>query len=361
MANFYNELDELFSSSKHEGQKNINTPEIFISKQASPNLGPDHDEIVGQMVNDAEIDKEVKIILNEQYNQSVGRELINSVFDIEQTIIKDEAKELKVTVEYDVSQGDCFSEQDQSLEVIVPKKNGTDLDLEWFMDGLDFKSDYFKRFEEEKRKALREKEAKEKRYYVEKVEPITDFSEYGDLADIFEEEHRQKMLEYKQNLDRVKKLKADDKQKEKIQKELQRVKLAKERSDRKVESTFKKLQSKMYLHGHYAKVIGFNDSQTMIKLSIPRTYHRLVDNCGHIIVTSPFIELSSSKPMFYYYSLKQQMFFLYGKSPSDKEYTLMYKSSTQEEMWEAIKKVEPVNYAGFSFHKFELFDSARFY
>ena len=379
MSNYNYELDELFSSSKEEGQKNEQTPSTIISTQVSSNLNSVHDEFVEQMVNESEMEHEVKIILQEQEAECIGRELVNSVFNFEITddgeqkatnevnesvalSDQDIVKELSVTVEFDSTNVISDpSDEDQSSDAIVPKKANLDEELDSFISGIDFKSSVFKRMELARQNAKWEREEKEKRYFVEKVEPRTDFSEYGEWAEIMEAEHKEKYEEYKQNLARIKQLKADDKQKEKLQKEIQREKLAKERSDRKVERNINKLETQLQRQGHYANVIGYNESQTMIKLSIPRTYHRLVDNCGRIIVTSPFIELSNTKPMFYYYSLKQQLFFLYGKSPSNKEYTLMFKASTQEEMWEAIKKVEPVNYAGFSFHKFELFDSSRFY
>lgn len=364
MKNYKNMLDELFSSSQEEDVLNENIPSTVIDTQVKQNLVNDNcNEIVEQMINQAEVDQEVKIILNEKYIQCIGRELIDSDSDIEEPSVTGETRELKVTLEYDVKQEDCFSEQDQSLEVLVPTKTGIDEDFDWFMDGIDFKSDYFQKIESERLKAIQEKEEKEKRYFVEKVEPRTDFSEYGEWADLYEEEHKQKLLQYKLDVARVKKLKADDKQKEKIQKEIARNKLAKERSDKKVERTFKKLQVKLERQGHYAKVIGYNDSQSLIKLSIPVTYHRLVDNCGRIIMTSPFIEVSSTKAAFYCYNNKQGKFILYANlgEVTGGEYKRIHDTITQKEMWDYILVGDKVGRMGFIFHKYESFDSARLY
>lgn len=245
MVNNYHELDELFSSSNQEGQNKETTPSSIINSPTSFELETIQDELFEQMILEKEAEQEESISLKERQIECLDHELRSKQNQDLETNVQllgcDSTKNCKeVEIEVDKSEKDiCLSSENESAMIkIVPKRAESGEGFDFFMDGHEFKSDYFKRFDEEKRKSLRVKEEKERRYHVEKVEPRTDFSEYGELADIFEEQHKQKMIEYKQNLERVKKLKAEDKERENLQKQLKREKLAKERSDRKVERIF---------------------------------------------------------------------------------------------------------------------------
>jgi hypothetical protein len=306
------------------------------------------------MIHEFEFEQEVKIVIEEQKLECIGRGLVNQVYDIVKTTDQFDTTGIKVSVEYDVSQDTFIAEKEKSIEVIVPRAMSSDEEIDIFLEGVDFKSTCFRRMDAEK-------ERKEKRYYVEKVEDRTNFSEYGELADIFEDEHKKKVENYKQELERVKKLKESDKQSEKLQKELQKKKLAEDRLNRKIEATFKKLQLRLSNQGHYASVIGYNDSQTLIKLSIPAPYHRLVDNRGQIIFTARFIELSATKNAFYCYkSGKYQMYANLGADTGGK-FAIIYETDTQEEMWNFIILGDKEKRFGFHFKKYQPLDLSMYY
>lgn len=369
--NLNGDFEQLFSSSPDEGLLDLSIESSNCENQIPKNSDKELcEEVFDKMIEESEIEHEQGIQFKERQVECMG-----PISNEDQTHLtefcssKMESKciknDIQVTIEKGLNEIEFSSSSKNELEIntIVPRRAESGEGIELSIDDIDFKSGYFKRIEEERQKALKEKDAAEKRYYVEKVEPRTDFSEYGDFADIFEEEHRQKMLEYKQNLDRVKKLKAEDKQSEKLQKQLQKQKLAKERSDRKVERTFKKLQSKMYTHGHYSKVVGFNESQTLLKLSIPRTYHRIVDKFGYIIKTAPFIELSQTKNSFYSYNPRTNKFELYANlgEVTKGNYALINVTDTQQQMWDYFKEGDKEKRFGFVLQKFDKFESSRYY
>jgi hypothetical protein len=354
MSNYINEMDQLFSGSQEEGTLNQSITSALINTPVTCNLNCNNDEIIEQMIHESEVEHEVKIIMEEQKLECIGHELVNQVYDVAKTTDQFDTSRVKVSIEYDLKQDTILSEQDQSLEVVVPRIITSDEEIDWFLDGVDFKSNCFRRMDEEREK-------KEKRYYVEKVEERIDFSEYGELADIFEDEHKKKVENYKQELDRVKKLKEADKQSEKHLKDLQKKKLADDRLNKKIEATFKKLQLRLSNQGHYASVIGYNDSQTLIKLSIPAPYHRLVDNRGQIIITARFIELSATKNAFYCYkSGKYQMYANLGVHRGGK-YVKIHETDTQEEMWNFIILKDKERRFGFHFKKFQPLDLSMYY
>ena len=273
------------------------------------------------------------------------------------------ANQLKVVqVSVGVSDEDITQELFQNLDEKV--KNEGHLG-EYFSsmgsDKYDFLNYNAKKEKEKKEKLILEKDQKKDKYYVEKVGPKPDFSIHGDFADIMELEYQQKMEEYKVKVEEMKKRKADDVEREKIQKEIEKVRIAKEKADSKYDRKIKQLQSRIYKQGHFANIAGFNESNKLIKLGIPRTYHRLIDYEGKVLCTAEFIEMSTTSPAFYLFDRDSKKFKFYGKGKSDINYTKYFETDTQEDLWDAIKQFSPSDKCGFMFQKYEQFSKGMYY
>lgn len=214
---------------------------------------------------------------------------------------------------------------------------------------------------EKKEKIILEKEQKKDKYYVEKVGPKPDFSSHGDFAEIMEMEYQEKVEQYNKKVEEMKKKKADDVKNEKIQKEIQKARIAKEKADSKYDRKIKQLQSRIFKQGHLANIAGFNESNKLIKLGIPRTYHRLIDYDGKVLCTAEFIEMSTTSPAFYLFDRDSKKFKFYGKGKSDIKYTKYFETDTQEDLWDAIKQFSPSDKCGFMFQKYEQFSKGMYY
>jgi len=214
---------------------------------------------------------------------------------------------------------------------------------------------------EKKEKLLLEKEQKKDKYYVEKVGPKPDFSSHGDFADILELEYQQKVEEYNKKVDEMKKKKAADLRDEKIQKDIEKAKTAKFKADLRFDRKIKQLEKKVRIQGHSANVVGFNESHKLIKLGIPRTYHRLIDYDGTILCTAEFIEMSTTRPAFYFFDRDSSKFKFYSKGESDKKYTMNFERKTQNEIWDTIIQHAPSDKLGFMFQKYEQFLKGMYY
>ena len=214
---------------------------------------------------------------------------------------------------------------------------------------------------EKKDMLILEKEQKKDKYYVEKVGPKPDFSIHGDFADIMEMEYQEKVEQYNKNVEEMKKKKADDVKNEKIQKEIEKARIAKEKADSKYDRKIKQLQSRIFKQGHLANIAGFNESNKLIKLGIPRTYHRLIDYDGKVLCTAEFIEMSATSPAFYLFDRDSKKFKFYGKGKSDIKYTKYFETDTQEDLWDAIKQFSPIDKCGFMFQKYEQFSKGMYY
>jgi hypothetical protein len=214
---------------------------------------------------------------------------------------------------------------------------------------------------EKKAKLILEKEQKKDKYYVEKVGPKPDFSSHGDFADILEMEYQEKVEQYNKKVEDMKKKKAADLRDEKIQKDIEKAKTAKFKADLRFDRKIKQLEKKIRIQGHYANVVGFNESHKLIKLGIPRTYHRLIDYNGNILCTAEFIEMSTTKPAFYFYDRDSRKFKFYSKGESDKKYTMNFERETQNEIWDTIIQHAPSDKLGFMFQKYEKFSKGMYY
>ncbi len=214
---------------------------------------------------------------------------------------------------------------------------------------------------EKKEKIILEKEQKKDKYYVEKVGPKPDFSSHGDFAEIMEMEYQEKVEQYNKKVEEMKKKKADDVKNEKIQKEIQKARIAKEKADSKYDRKIKQLQSRIFKQGHLANIAGFNESNKLIKLGIPRTYHRLIDYDGKVLCTAEFIEMSTTSPAFYLFDRDSKKFKFYGKGKSDIKYTKYFETDTQEDLWDAIRQFSPSDKCGFMFQKYEQFSKGMYY
>lgn len=212
-----------------------------------------------------------------------------------------------------------------------------------------------------KEKIILEKEQKKDKYYVEKVGPKPDFSSHGDFAEIMEMEYQEKVEQYNKKVEEMKKKKADDVKNEKIQKEIEKARIAKEKADSKYDRKIKQLQSRIFKQGHLANIAGFNESNKLIKLGIPRTYHRLIDYDGKVLCTAEFIEMSATSPAFYLFDRDSKKFKFYGKGKSDIKYTKYFETDTQEDLWDAIKQFSPIDKCGFMFQKYEQFSKGMYY
>jgi hypothetical protein len=214
---------------------------------------------------------------------------------------------------------------------------------------------------EKKEKLILEKEQKKDKYYVEKVGPKPDFSSHGDFADILELEYQQKVEEYKKKVEEMKKKKAEDIRLEKIQKENEKAKIAKYKADLGFDRKRKQLEKKIRIQGHSADIVGFNESHKLIKLGIPRTYHRLINYDGKVLCTAQFIELSTTMPAFYFYDADRKKFRFYAKVDSEQKYTQYFETDTQKELWNLIIELRPSDKCGFMFQKYEQFSKGMYY
>jgi len=214
---------------------------------------------------------------------------------------------------------------------------------------------------EKKAKLILEKEQKKDKYYVEKVGPKPDFSSYGDFAEIMEMEYQEKVEQYNKNVEDMKKKKAADLRDEKIQKDIEKAKTARYKADLRFDRKIKQLEKKIRIQGHYADIVGFNESHKLIKLGIPRTYHRLINYDGKVLCTAQFIEMSTTKPAFYFYDADRAKFRFYAKVDSEQKYTQYFETDTQKELWDEIKQFSPGDKCGFMFQKYEQFSKGMYY
>ena len=267
-----------------------------------------------------------------------------------------------VQVSVGVSDEDITEELFQTLDEKVKKEGHLGEYLaNMRSDKYDLLSYNANKEKEKKEKLILEKEQKKDKYYVEKVGPKPDFSIHGDFADIMEMEYQQKVEEYRAKVAEMKKRKADDIRLEKIQKEIEKAKIARYKADLKFDRKVKQLEKKIHIQGHYAGIEGFNESSKLIKLGIPRTYHRLIDYDGKILCTAEFIEMSTTSPAFYFFDRDSNKFKFYGKGKSDKKYTKYFETDTQEDLWDAIKQFSPSDKCGFMFQKYEQFSKGMYY
>lgn len=214
---------------------------------------------------------------------------------------------------------------------------------------------------EKKEKIILEKEQKKDKYYVEKVGPKPDFSSHGDFAEIMEMEYQEKVELYNKKVEEMKKKKADDVNNEKIQKEIEKARIAKEKADLRFDRKVKQLEKKIRIQGHYADIVGFNESHKLIKLGIPRTYHRLINYDGKVLCTAQFIEMSTTMPAFYFYDADRGKFRFYAKVDSEQKYTQYFEADTQKELWNLIIELRPSDKCGFMFQKYEQFSKGMYY
>jgi hypothetical protein len=267
-----------------------------------------------------------------------------------------------VQVSVGVSDEDITEELFQTLDEKVKKEGHLGEYLaNMRSDKYDLLSYNANKEKEKKEKLILEKEQKKDKYYVEKVGPKPDFSIHGDFADIMEMEYQQKVEEYRAKVAEMKKRKAEDVKNEKIQKEIEKARIAKQKADSKYDRKIKQLQSRIYNQGHFAQVAGFNESSKLIKLGIPRTYHRLIDYDGKVLCTAEFIEMSTTSPAFYFFDRDSKKFKFFGKGKSDKMYSKYFETDTQEDLWDAIKQFSPVDKCGFMFQKYEQFSKGMYY
>lgn len=346
MNKFHHELDDIFSSSKDglpikpnaesdTNESSVNTPEA------------DSFESTAQFISEIETDKESQLIVNEQKINCIEQEVGNS--NISQSK-KDTSEN---------NQDGILS----NMEGLVPRKIESNEGIEFPVDKHTFIDSCLQRNDEIKVRKLKEKEDKASKYYVVPIGPKPDFSSYGDFAEIMELGYAKELEEYNQKVEAMKKRKAEDLRLEKIKEDNRKAEIARERATKKIEKTLKKLQSQVIKFGHFSEVVGYNDSHSLVKLAIPRTYHRLLNNRGYIIKTAPFIEISQTKDIFYCYNYKLDQFELYANLGEETKgkFKLAIITKTQREMWDSIKKGDPEFRFGFSFVKYESFDSARYY
>ena len=194
-------------------------------------------------------------------------------------------------------------------------------------------------------------EAKNKKYYVEPVKPRTDFSEFGDLADLVEEEHNEKLIEYERQVEEMKKRRAyDDKMEKEGEKSIKakRAKLAAQyRYDRKI-NTLKNKVKKLKIEGD---VIGFSDANKLIKLAVPKIYHKVIDHSGKTIAAAEFVEISQTRPAFYLYDNISKTYKLFLNSEETANFTFIGETKTQKELWDIFKDGFPIDQMGFLFRK----------
>ena len=285
----------------------------------------------------------------------------NSIIELNDQL--ENASQLKlVQVSVGVSDEDITEELFQTLDEKVKKEGHLGEYLaNMRLDKHDYLEYNANKDRDKKEKLILEKEQKKDKYYVEKVGPKPDFSSYGDFAEIMELGYQQEVEEYKKKVEDMKKKKAADLRDEKIQKENEKAKTAKFKADLTFDRKIKKLQNQIYKQGHYANVVGFNESNKLIKLGIPRTYHRLIDYNGTILCTAEFIEMSTTQPAFYFYDRDSRRFKFYGKGKSDKKYTKYFERETQEALWDEIKQFDPSDKLGFMFQKYEQFSKGMYY
>lgn len=320
MSNFYNELDELFSSSNQEDQNKETTNSTIISSPTSLELEIIQDELFDQMIYEKEVEQEESIILKERQIECMEHLLIPEQNLLDEsgnslTASKLTKNDAQVDIENDefgskevVSSENVNEKSSEGLNVLTPRQLRFSEGVDFPMDKHIFIDSCLQRDEELKSHKLKIKEEKKSKYYVVPIGPKPDFSAHGDFAEILELDYAEKLKEYNEKVESMKKIKAEDLRLEKIQKENEKARIAKERAQKKIERTLSKLQNLVFKFGHFANVVGYNESQSILKLAIPRTYHRVINKRGDIIKTAPFIEISKTIDAFYCYNYKLCIF-----------------------------------------------------
>jgi len=87
----------------------------------------------------------------------------------------------------------------------------------------------------------------------------------------------------------------------------------------------------------------------------------LIDYNGNILCTAEFIEMSTTKPAFYFYDRDSRKFKFYSKEKADKKYTMDFERDTQNEIWDTIIQHAPSDKLGFMFQKYEQFSKGMYY
>ena len=333
---------------------------------------PFADEFDTQIINKCKEELEGALILKEQQISCLNRELFSEKIvnldsgttKLDSDLISSESKSfLDVGASGIISNSNLETEFIASRnDVLVPRKIESHEGFDFPMGKQNFIDSCLKKSDDLKIRNQIHKEKKDSKYYVSPLRPKPDFSIHGDFAEIMELGYAKEVEEYNEKVLAMKKLKDEDERLEKIRKENAKNEAARQRAIKKIEKTIKKLQSQVFKFGHYSEVVGYNDSQSLIKLGIPRTYHRLVDKRGYIIKTAPFIEVSQTRDAFYCYNSRldrYELYVNYGKE-TDNKYILIKVTKTQQEMWDSFKAAGPHN-CGFTFIKYESFDKAMYY
>jgi hypothetical protein len=195
------------------------------------------------------------------------------------------------------------------------------------------------------------KEEKEKKYYVEPVEPWKDFSEHGDFAIAMEAGQEYEYKEYLKKVEEMKKKRAyDDKMEKEREKSIKdkRAKLAAQyRYDRKINMLKNKVK-KLKIEGD---VIGFSDANKLIKLAVPKIYHKVIDHSGKTIAAAEFVEISQTRSAFYLYDNISKTYKLFLNSEETANFTFIGETKTQKELWDIFKDGFPIDQMGFLFRK----------
>ena len=196
------------------------------------------------------------------------------------------------------------------------------------------------------------KEAKEKKYFVEPVEQFKDFSEHGDLADVVQAAHENEYRDYLKKVQDMKKKRAEDEKREKIDERIKRMDKAQEENRLKLDRKITRLNNKVKKLHINGRVVGFNDANKWIKLEVPRVYHKVIDHSGKVIAAAEFVEISQRNPAFYIYDNMSKTYkFFASFSENSTEYKLIEETRTQKEIWDFIKKSGSSDNMGFLFRE----------
>ncbi len=204
------------------------------------------------------------------------------------------------------------------------------------------------------------KKRKKDKYFVEPVEVRTDFSEFGELADLIEDEQKLKLLEYDRKVKEMEILKAKDKEKEKIFIEINKIKKIAEARTKRENAKLKKLFTKANNLGHYGTVNDYCDKMNWIQMYSMRRYYKIINHSGFIIAHGDFIEIGSSG-YFYIYNRSTKLFTLYQKDNVQSKILKLDEQIEQVKLWDKIKQLDPHEKLGFKFIRFDKSYNGLFY
>jgi hypothetical protein len=241
----------------------------------------------------------------------------------------------------EISLNDKFIEHSSKGKNLEINKNESTVDYE--LD--EFVADHLLYLEQKK-------EAKEKKYYVEPVEQFKDFSEHGDLADIAQAAHENEYREYLKKVQDMKKKRAEDEKREKIDERIKRMDKAQQENRLKLDRKITRLDNKVKKLHINGRVVGFNDANKWIKLEVPRVYHKVIDHSGKVITAAEFVEISQRNPAFYIYDNMSKTYkFFASFSENSIDYKMLLETQSQKEIWDFIKKGGSIDNMGFLFRE----------